>query len=35
MNELIPAGDVRTRYIEALKTADDHDMAPLLALARS
>ena len=29
------AGDVRTRYIEALKTADNHDIAPLLAFARS
>jgi Fic-DOC domain mobile mystery protein B len=29
------AADVRTRYIEALKTADNHDIAPLLAFARS
>jgi Fic-DOC domain mobile mystery protein B len=29
------AGDVRKRYIEALQTADNHDIAPLLAFARS
>jgi Fic-DOC domain mobile mystery protein B len=29
------AADVRTGYIEALKTADNHDIAPLLAFARS
>ena len=29
------AGDVRTRYLSALKAADDHDIAPLLAFARS
>jgi Fic-DOC domain mobile mystery protein B len=29
------AGDVRRRYIESLKAADDHDMGPLLAFARS
>ena len=29
------AGDVRKRYIESLKAADDHDMGPLLAFARS
>ena len=29
------AGDVRARYIEALKAADDHDIRPLLAFARS
>jgi Fic-DOC domain mobile mystery protein B len=29
------AGGVRTRYIEALKTADNHDIAPLLAFVRS
>jgi Fic-DOC domain mobile mystery protein B len=29
------AADVRTRYIEALKTADNHGIAPLLAFARS
>lgn len=29
------AGDVRTRYIAALQAADNHDIAPLLAFARS
>jgi Fic-DOC domain mobile mystery protein B len=29
------AGDVRRRYIESLKSADDHDIGPLLAFARS
>lgn len=29
------AGDVRKIYIEALHAADDHDLAPLLAFARS
>ena len=29
------AGDVRGRYIAALKAADNHDIAPLLAFARS
>jgi Fic-DOC domain mobile mystery protein B len=29
------AGDVRKRYIETLKAADNHDIAPLLAFARS
>jgi len=29
------AGEVRKRYIEALKAADNHDLAPLLAFARS
>ena len=29
------AGDVRGRYIAALKAADDHDIAPLLSFARS
>jgi Fic-DOC domain mobile mystery protein B len=29
------AGDVRGRYIAALKAADNHDMGPLLAFARS
>jgi Fic-DOC domain mobile mystery protein B len=32
---LQPAGDVRRRYIESLKAADDHDIGPLLAFARS
>ncbi len=29
------AGDVRRRYISALKAADDHDIAPLAVFARS
>jgi Fic-DOC domain mobile mystery protein B len=29
------AGPLRKRYIAALKTADDHDIGPLLAFARS
>ena len=29
------AGEVRRRYIEALKAADNHDINPLLAFARS
>jgi hypothetical protein len=29
------ASEVRKRYIESLKAADDHDLAPLLAFARS
>jgi Fic-DOC domain mobile mystery protein B len=29
------AGEVRKRYIEALRAADDHDLGPLLAFARS
>lgn len=29
------AGEVRRRYVEALRAADNHDMAPLLAFARS
>jgi fido (protein-threonine AMPylation protein) len=29
------AGTVRQRYIEAVKAADNHDIAPLLAFARS
>jgi Fic-DOC domain mobile mystery protein B len=29
------AGDVRGRYIAALKAADDHDIGPLLTFARS
>ena len=28
-------GDVRRRYIDALRAADNHDIAPLLAFARS
>lgn len=29
------AGDVRRRYIDALRAADNHDIGPLLAFARS
>lgn len=29
------AGEVRKRYIEALKAADDRNIGPLLAFARS
>jgi hypothetical protein len=29
------AGDVRRRYLAALKAADNHDIGPLLAFARS
>lgn len=29
------AGEIRRRYIEALKAADNHDIGPLLAFARS
>jgi Fic-DOC domain mobile mystery protein B len=29
------AGDLRRRYIAALKAADNHDIGPLLAFARS
>ena len=29
------AGEVRRRYIEALRAADQHDLAPLVAFARS
>ena len=32
---LANAGDARSRYIAALKTADNHDYEPLLAFARS
>jgi Fic-DOC domain mobile mystery protein B len=32
---LQPAGDVRGRYIAALKAADNHDIGPLLTFARS
>jgi Fic-DOC domain mobile mystery protein B len=32
---LTDAGDVRRRYIAALQAADNHDIAPLLAFARS
>lgn len=33
--KLQTVGDVRRRYIEALQAADNHDIAPLLAFARS
>lgn len=33
--DLRPAGNVRRAYIDALHAADDHDMAPLIAFARS
>jgi fido (protein-threonine AMPylation protein) len=29
------AGDLRRRYIASLQAADNHDIAPLLAFARS
>ncbi|MBM3543483.1 MAG: mobile mystery protein B [Alphaproteobacteria bacterium] len=32
---LSEAGDVRAKYIEALQAADNHDLGPLLAFARS
>ena len=32
---LISAGETRKRYIEALRAADKHDIAPLLAFSRS
>lgn len=32
---LLEAGGVRVRYIAALRAADDHDVAPLLAFARA
>jgi Fic-DOC domain mobile mystery protein B len=34
-DNLIDAGETRARYVAALKTADDHDIAPLLSFARS
>jgi Fic-DOC domain mobile mystery protein B len=33
--DLVAAGEVRARYLAALRTADDGDIAPLLAFARS
>jgi Fic-DOC domain mobile mystery protein B len=33
--DLQDAGEVRTRYIEALRAADNHDVSSLLAFARS
>lgn len=32
---LVNAGDVRARYVDALRKADGHDLVPLLAFARS
>jgi Fic-DOC domain mobile mystery protein B len=32
---LTDTGELRTRYVEALRAADDHDIGPLLAFARS
>jgi Fic-DOC domain mobile mystery protein B len=32
---LADTGELRTRYIEALRAADTHDIGPLLAFARS
>ena len=32
---LVPSGDLRLRYISALRAADGHDIRPLLAFARS
>ncbi|VUX56401.1 Mobile mystery protein B (fragment) [uncultured Woeseiaceae bacterium] len=32
---LVDAGEVRTRYIEALQAADRHDIGPLLGFVRS
>lgn len=32
---LVKAGDVRARYVDALRKADGHDLAALLAFARS
>jgi Fic-DOC domain mobile mystery protein B len=33
--DLVAVGDTRRRYVEALRAADNHDLAPLLAFARS
>ena len=33
--DLVVPGDVRTRYIQALRIADDHDYRPLILFARS
>jgi Fic-DOC domain mobile mystery protein B len=33
--ELTEAGEIRAMYVSALKAADDHDITPLLAFARS
>jgi len=32
---LINAGETRALYVAALRAADDHDITPLLAFARS
>lgn len=32
---LVSAGETRARYVEALRAADNHDIAPLLLFARS
>jgi Fic-DOC domain mobile mystery protein B len=32
---LVNAGDLRRRYVAALRAADHHDIGPLLAFARS
>ncbi len=32
---LVDAGEIRTRYIEALQAADRHDIGPLLGFVRS
>ena len=32
---LVETGELRRRYVEALRAADNHDMEPLLAFARS
>lgn len=32
---LADVGELRTRYVEALRAADNHDMGPLLRFARS
>ncbi|TDJ33439.1 MAG: cell filamentation protein Fic, partial [Gammaproteobacteria bacterium] len=32
---LIDPGETRSRYIAALRSADDHDYAPLLKFVRS
>ncbi|QKT03533.1 mobile mystery protein B [Ectothiorhodospiraceae bacterium 2226] len=32
---LVDAGETRRRYVEALRAADNHDLRPLLAFARS
>lgn len=34
-NSLVHAGETRARYITALRAADNHDIAPLLAFGRS